>query len=342
MSALPVTSDDRLIWDAWLAQYRLPVLTVADEVGLFGPLSARALLTEELAAELHLDARALGIHLSALAAMGFVERRELRWRASAAARTWLHPQAEGYQGPLLTGLNFRGNQPLHALLLATLHSGTRPEGMVSAVNEWERGALPAALAKSITALMHAHSRAAARAVAAQPIFAGVRRLLDVGGGSAIFSIELVRSLPRLSATVMEIEAICAEANAYIAAAGAAGRVQTQAVNMFTQDWPRGYDAHFFSNIFHDWSEATCRMLAQQAFTALSAGGTIILHEMLMDDDGCGPYAAAAFSLMMLLGTRGRQYSLPELRKILEGVGFEAVEACSVGSGYYSLVTARKP
>ena len=46
--------------------------------------------------------------------------------------------------------------------------------------------------------------------------------------------------------------------------------------------------------------------------------------------------------MMLLGTRGRQYSLPELREILEGAGFTAVEACSVGSGYYSLVTGKKP
>ncbi|HEV7431677.1 MAG TPA: methyltransferase, partial [Steroidobacteraceae bacterium] len=230
----------------------------------------------------------------------------------------------------------------HTQLLAMLKSGTRPAGVVSAVEEWERGALPAELARSITALMHAHSRAAAKAVAAQPIFADRKRLLDVGGGSGIFSIELAKAQPELRATVMEIDAICAEANAYIATAGAGERVTTLAVNMFEQDWPRGYEIHFFSNIFHDWSEPTCRKLAQKAFAALPAGGTIMLHEMLMDDDGCGPYAAAAFSLLMTLGTRGRQYSLPELREILESAGFTAIEACSVGSGYYSLVTAKKP
>jgi hypothetical protein len=67
-----------------------------------------------------------------------------------------------------------------------------------------------------------------------------------------------------------------------------------------------------------------------------------LHEMLMNEDGCGPLPTAAFSMLMLLGTRGRQYSLPELRGFLEPAGFNAVEAFSTGGGYYSLVVARKP
>ncbi len=112
--------------------------------------------------------------------------------------------------------------------------------------------------------------------------------------------------------------------------------------MFTQRWPRGHDAHFFSNIFHDWSEDTCRLLASKSFEALPSGGHILLHEILMDDDGCGPLPAAAFSLLMLLGTRGKQYSLPELRQILEPAGFVDLEAARTGGGYYSLVSARKP
>jgi acetylserotonin N-methyltransferase len=170
----------------------------------------------------------------------------------------------------------------------------------------------------------------------------VRSLLDVGGGSGIFAIELARANAALAATVMEIDAVCKEADKYIAAAGLGGRVKTQAVNMFEQEWPRGHDAHFFSNIFHDWSDPTCRLLAKKSFAALQPGGRIFLHEMLMDDDGCGPLVASAFSVMMLLGTRGRQYTLPELRGFLEGAGFTDVDAVRTGGGYYSLVTARKP
>lgn len=340
LGPLPASSDDKLIWDTWLAVYRLPILTVADEVGVFAALTARALTTAQLAAALGAEARALAVHLAVLASLGFVECREARWRPTAPARTWLHPDAEGYCGPVLH--QFRQTEPLHAQLLATLKPQTQAAEHASAAAEWERGEMPPGLARIITQYMNAHSRAAAKAVALQPFFAPVHSVLDVGGGSAVFSIELVKRWPALTATVLEIAAVCAEADRYIAAADVAGRVATTAVNMFTQAWPAGHDVHFLSNIFHDWSDDTCRLLARRSFEALRPGGRLVLHEMLMDDDGCGPLATAAFSLLMLLGTRGRQYSLPELRGFLEGAGFTDVEAFGTGGGYYSLVVARKP
>lgn len=340
MSALPHTRDDRAIWDTWTSAYHMPVVTVADEVGTFAALADAALPTPALAAQLQVDARALQIHLGVLAALGYVERREGRWQATALARTWLHPQGSGYYGPLLH--RNRQRDPLHAQLLATLRTGAKPDSHQSAVQEWERGEMPAAMAGPLTAYMDAHSRAAALAVAQQPLFAQLPRVLDVGGGSAIFSIELARAWPQLSATVMEIPAICTEADGYIARAGVGAQVRSQALNMFTQDWPTGYAAHLLSNIFHDWSDETCGLLARKSFAALAPGGRILLHEMLMDDDGCGPLTTACFSVLMLLGTRGRQYTLAELRQILEAAGFVDVSAQTTGGGYYSLVSARKP
>jgi 3-hydroxy-5-methyl-1-naphthoate 3-O-methyltransferase len=340
MSALPPTTDDRDIWDTWLAAYRLPVVTVADEVGTFAAISDRAHTTDELAAELGANARALQIHLGLLAALGFVERRAGRWRATAVARTWLHPEGLGYYGPLIQ--SFRQTQPLHAQMLATLRTGDRPANRISAADAWEKGEMSAETARWITAYMNAHSRAAALAVAGQVAFGQVESLLDVGGGSGVFCIELAKRWPKLCATVMEIRAVCDAADGFIATAGVGDRVTTQAVNMFTEKWPVGHDALFFSNVFHDWSDDTCQGLADRAFAALPSGGRIFLHEMLMDDDGCGPLPAAAFSMMMLLGTKGRQYNLPELRAFLEKSGFAEIESCRTGGGYYSLVSARKP
>jgi len=340
MNTLPATRDDRVIWDTWTTIYHMPGVTVADEVGTFATLSESPHDLYALAGRLDVDARALRIHLGVLAALGFVEQREGRWQATATTRTWLHPEAEGYYGPLLG--THKERNPLHDQLLATLRTGDRAEGHQSAADEWERGEMPAGLAKLITAYMNAHSRAAARAVAEQPVFGSIHRVLDVGGGSAIFPIEMARHHPHLDATVFEIPAICVEADGYIAASGVTGRVRTQAGNMFTQDWPTGYDAHFLSNIFHDWSDTTCRLLAKKCFAALPSGGRILLHEMLMDDDGCGPLTTACFSLLMLLGTKGRQYTLPELRGFLEEAGFVDVTSATTGGGYYSLVSARKP
>lgn len=340
MSALPATSDDGEFWKLWLSSYFLPCITVADQVGTFAAISGEALDTATLAQRIGVEPRALAIHLGLLAALGMVERREGKWRATSLARTWMHPDGEGYYGPLLGG--FRSTLPLHASMLESLKSGDKGEGHVTFIEEWERGELPLEQAKFIAAFMHSHSVASSRAVARLPQFGEVRSLLDVGGGSGIFSIEIARAWPNLHATILEIGTMCAAAQAYIAKAGIAGRVATTNVDMFRQDWPAGHDAHFFSNIFHDWSDETCRLLAAKSFAALASGGRIMLHEVLMDDDRTGPLVAAAFSMLMLLGTRGRQYTFAELRGFLEAAGFVDVAAERTGGGWYSLVTARKP
>jgi hypothetical protein len=62
--------------------------------------------------------------------------------------------------------------------------------------------------------------------------------------------------------------------------------------------------------------------------------------MLMNDNGDGPATTASFSLLMLLGTKGRQYSLAELRGFSRG-GFRDVMSTPTCS-YYSVVSARNP
>lgn len=340
MSHLPPTTDDRAIWDMWESQYRLPVATVADEVGTFRALGDRPMDAAELAAHLQVDERALTIHLGALAACDLVEKRDGKWRATPAARTWLHPEAEGYWGGFL--LRFRDTNPLHAQLLETLRTGRRPAGATTGAPEWERGHMSREAAERIASFMHAHSMAPARGAAAQGVFGYVRRLMDVGCGSGVYGIEIAKAHPHLEVTLMDLEAMSLEAGKFVAAAGMEGRIATAPVNMFEDDWPTGHDAHFFANVFHDWSEETNGLLARKSFAALPSGGRIFLSEVLMDDDGTGPWHAAAFSLMMLAGTLGKQYSLPEFRQILEQAGFTQVEAVRTGGGYYSLVSAIKP
>ncbi len=55
MGPLPPHADDRAIWDLWESQFRLPVATVADEVGAFRALGNAPMTTAELAKELGVD-----------------------------------------------------------------------------------------------------------------------------------------------------------------------------------------------------------------------------------------------------------------------------------------------
>jgi acetylserotonin N-methyltransferase len=344
---LPPTTDDSAVWDIWLSQFRLPVVNVNVEVGTFKALSDAPLATDELAALLGVNSRALAMHLAALCAMGLVEKRLGKWRATDLARTWLHPDGAGFWGQFLRQID--SNQSLRARLLESLRTGKRPgeggapSGDVTVRHaEWERGTMSQQAAQGIAAFMHAHSQAPALGAAGQGVFGELRSLMDVGCGSGVYGIEIARAHPRLKVVLMDLKEMAFEAQKYIDRAGMGHQITTVGVNMFTETWPDAHDGHFFANVFHDWSDETCRLLAKRSFAALRRGGRIFLNEILMDDDYSGPFPAAAFSLLMLIGTLGKQYSVAEYRDILGDAGFVDVRAQRTGGGYYSLVSARKP
>ena len=164
-------------------------------------------------------------------------------------------------------------------------------------------------------------------------------MLDVAGGPGSFSIALALRYPNLRCTVADLPNVVANTRTYIERYQCQDRVDTHAFNMFEDAWPSGYDAIFFSNIFHDWDAHRRTDLANLAFAALPAGGRILIHEMLLNDAADGPLAAALFSVLML-GTRGKQFAYRELEELVTTAGFADVRVTHT-YGYYSLVSATK-
>jgi acetylserotonin N-methyltransferase len=269
-----------------------------------------------------------------------LEKRESRWRALPPARTWLHPDGEGYWGGFLGSID--RNEHMTGRLKESLKTGRRPGEFDQRPAGWEQGTMTQEVAAGIASFMQAHSQAPALGAARMSVFGELKCLMDVGCGSGVYGIEIAKANPALKVVLMDLKEVAHEAGKYVDAAGVGAQVSTAGVNMFTETWPTGPDGHFFSNVFHDWSDETNRDLARRSFEALPSGGRIFLNEILMDDDYTGPFEAAAFSLLMLIGTLGKQYSLAEFRDILESAGFVDVTAERTGGGYYSLVSGRKP
>jgi len=345
---LPATPD-RAIWDIWLSIYRLPAMAVADELGVFAALASAPATAAETAERLGFNRRGTDVLFAMLSALGLLVVRDGRYALADATRTYLLAESPYYWGPLLRILGVVPQH--HAALIDALRAPddrTTPAqvaaqndaGPSDAAGAWERGQIDHAQAKAVTRLMHCHSLPASVGAAKNGNFAGVSRLMDVGGGSGCFSIAIAQQFPSIRCTVLELPAVCDVARDYIAAGGVADRVDTTSIDMFRAAWPRGYDGMFFSNIFHDWNAETNTFLARRAHEALSRGGRIFLHEMLLAEDGSGPVTTASFSMLMLLGTHGRQYSFNELRLILESAGFTDVDARPT-YGYYSVVSGRK-
>ncbi len=337
----PATCQDRALWDIWLSMYQLPAMAVADELGIFRALDEGPATTTETARRLGFNPRATHVLFDMLTALGLLVIRDGRRELADVTRTYLLPESPYYWGPLLRTLGVLPQQ--RAALIAALRGVDDTPALGPGVpsQAWESGQIDRARAESVSRIMHCHSQPAAVGAARSADLQGVRRLLDVGGGSGCFSIAIAQHLPDIRCTVMDLPAVCEVARRYIEEGGVAERVDAVPANMFQDVWPGGYDGVLFSNVFHDWSAEANLCLARRAHTVLPAGGRVFVHEMLLAEDGSGPVTTASFSVLMLLGTRGRQYTFSELRQILADAGFTDIYARATYA-YYSIVSGRKP
>lgn len=340
-------SDTRDIWEVYLSPTWLPTVLVADELGILVSIADQAGSADEVAARMSLNRRALGSVLALLASLGYLAVRGGRYHVTDAATHHLLPSSPLYWGGVWASMR-ADDYWIYERLRAVLTS-REPDDEIPVpdsdgdrnADSWAGGDISAERAATLVRYMHSHSAAAAIGVAHSGIFTPARRLLDVGGCSGVFAIALAARNPDLTCTVLDLPAVCALTAGYVRERGLSDRIGTHAADMFREPWPGGYDAVFFSNVFHDWRLATCLGLARRAFGALTSGGMIGLHEILLNDDGAGPRTAAAFSVLMAAGTQGQQFTFAQLESLLTQAGFVDI-ACHSTSPLHSVVVGRKP
>ena len=85
-------------------------------------------------------------------------------------------------------------------------------------------------------------------------------LLDVGGGTGLYSIAWLQQHPHLRATVWDRPHVLSVAQEMAHEYGVADRLECVAGDMFADAVPEGAEVCLLSNILHDWDTADCRRL----------------------------------------------------------------------------------
>jgi 3-hydroxy-5-methyl-1-naphthoate 3-O-methyltransferase len=210
--------------------------------------------------------------------------------------------------------------------------------------DWHAAMRTEAFAESFTAAMDCRGRVLGPGLVAA--LAGTKpgsqphRLLDVGGGSGVYSIAVAQSFPQARATVLEASPVDRIARRTISAAGLNGRIDVVTADMFTDSWPADHDTHLFSNVLHDWNEADCRRLLAKSVAALPHVGRLLIHDMLLDDDKSGPLWAAEYSVLLTTVTQGRLYSAAEIGSWLADLGMRIVDRGPTALGRSVLIASR--
>ncbi len=167
---------------------------------------------------------------------------------------------------------------------------------------------------------NANQRAAAMVKAVGT--AGIKRMLDLGGGSAANSIAFARVVPELQSDVVDLEDVVPLTREYVEKSGLADRISVHTGDMLRDPLEENYDLVLVCAICHMFSPEDNRELFRRAYNALAAHGQIVVQDFILDPSKTAPRAAALFSLNMLVGTTaGRSYSEPEYAQWLREAGF---------------------
>jgi (2Fe-2S) ferredoxin/SAM-dependent methyltransferase len=165
-------------------------------------------------------------------------------------------------------------------------------------------------------------RAVANSIPPDAKGAGIERMLDVGGGSAAYSIAFAQANPRLSVELLDLPAVLPLTEEYIRRAGLESRIRTRPGDMRSDAFGQGYNLVLLSQIVHMFSPEENRDLLSRIYQALAPGGRLILQDFILEADKTSPGFAVLFSLNMLVNTQGgASYSEPEYNRWLREAGF---------------------
>lgn len=296
------------------------VLATAVDWRIFTRLPARGATADEFATTFGIEERPARIFLGALAAMGLLERRGARYRNSPLATRYLVEGAPEYYGDFVTMMD-RRLYGAYRHLDRSLRSNA-PVTSVEAMGDVFRSmAGDPSMARLFTMGMHATGAHWAEELARRVDLSGHRLLLDVGGGSGVYSIALCRRHRALRAVVFDVPTVLEIARQTIRGAGLEARVTTAAGEFFRDPWPEGADVVLFSAVLHDWAPDTARGLLRKAADLLPEGGEVVIRELFANDDGVGPLYASMSSVTMLLDTYGENYSWATYESWLAEAGF---------------------
>jgi hypothetical protein len=299
-------------------------LAVASELDLFSRLASGAGITvAELAEALGLHPRPAEMLLTGCAALGLLEKTDGRYRNTLLSEAYLVRGKPYYFG----GFVQMADKRLYAGWgkLAEALRTNRPTTWDPTVQSSMFDSEDPTLLATFWEAMHPLSTMTARKLGEAVDFGHFRRLLDIGGGSGAYAIELCKQYGALRATVFDLPHVAAIAAGKIAEAGLTDRIETAGGSFFDYV-PADHDLHILSMILHDWDEATNRALLRRSFEALSSGGAVVIRELLVNDEKTGPAPAALMSLNMLIETEGgRNYTPAEYSAWLEDAGFRHIE-----------------
>jgi cyclopropane fatty-acyl-phospholipid synthase-like methyltransferase len=322
--------------DMGLAFMQAGTLLGAIELGLFDALAEEPLTAAQVGSRLGLSEERTEKLITACAALELVERRGGRIANATDVDRFLVRGKPSYFGDYLVHFgkgSFSGWSRVAEHLTSSETSERRYYDLAQDPAE----------ARSLTEAGYTGSQGTARRMARRFDFSPYHHLLDLGGGSGVYSIEACRQNPELRATVFDAPNVCAVTREFVEKAGLADRIDTVGGDFTRDPLPGGADVVLLCGNLHAYDSDTARLVIQKAYDVLPSGGGMILCDYMINAERTGPAVSAFLSVSLCFrGGTGKVHDAGEFRAYLEAAGFRVEKVEEFVPGSLGWATARRP
>jgi (2Fe-2S) ferredoxin/SAM-dependent methyltransferase len=269
---------------------------------------------EEIGAKVNANARAVGMLLNALVAIGVLQKNNgIYTNTPESARYFVQGSKDNQRDGLLHIANIwhRWSTMTDAVRRGSCVSPNRER-----TPEWTH---------NFITCMQRIAKDRAPLVVKTLGTSGVRRVLDLGGGSGAYSIAFAKASPEVRCEILDVPEVVPLSAEYASKAGVSAQVSLRPGDMLRDDFGSGYDVIMLNAICHSFSEEQNRDIFRRARQALAPSGRLVVQDFILNPEKTGPAQAALFSLNMLVATdAGASYSEAEYTRWMKDAGFSEV------------------
>jgi ubiquinone/menaquinone biosynthesis C-methylase UbiE len=269
---------------------------------------------EQIGVRIQANARGVGILLNALVALGLLSKSGDEYRNTPeSARFFVEGSKDNHRNGLLHTANIWHRW---STLTEAVRRGTRVPIDRANTPEWT---------SNFIAGMQRNSRDRAPLVVNALGTDGVRRILDLGGGSAAYSIAFAKASSDVRCEILDLPEVLPLTAEYVNKAGVSKQISLRAGNMLHDDFGSDYDVVMLNAICHMFSEEQNLDIFRRAREALAPKGRLVVQDFILNPDKTGPQHATLFSVNMLVGTEaGASYSEPEYTSWMKTAGLNEI------------------
>ncbi len=288
-------------------------LLTALELDVFTAVGEGA-TAEQVGKKINASGRGISMLLNALVSMGILSKSDNVYKNTAdSARYFVQGSKDNHRNGLLHTANIWRTW---STLTEAVRRGTRVPIEQAGNPQWT---------SNFIAGMQRNAKDRAPLIVKALGTAGVKRVLDLGGGSGAYSIAFAKASPDVKCEIVDLAEVVPLTKEYVEKAGVASQVSVRAGNMLEGNFGSGYDVVMLNAICHMFSEDQNRELFRHARRALAPGGRLMVQDFILNPGKTGPQQAALFSLNMLVATEaGASYSEREYSDWMIAAGFAEV------------------